>query len=127
MPARLRHRFFSLNELDRACCTLLADLNQRPLKRLPGCRASAFAERVRPACARCRNAATNMPATGRTDLLLLGLSGNMPFAEDFEALLHGGLAALNMGEKPTTAARNSGDDDLQAQRVMSASALASPA
>jgi hypothetical protein len=64
-----------------------------------------------------------MPASGKTDLLLLDLLGNMRFAEDFEALLRDGLAALNMGEKPTTAARDNGDDDLQAQRVMSTSAL----
>jgi transposase len=48
--ARLRHqRFFSLNELNRALGTLLADLNQRPFKKLPGCRASAFAEMDLPA------------------------------------------------------------------------------
>jgi transposase len=48
--ARLRHqRFFSLNELNRALRTLLADLNDRPFKKLPGCRASAFAEMDQPA------------------------------------------------------------------------------
>ena len=48
--ARLRHqRFFSLNELNRALRALLTDLNQRPSKKLPGCRASAFAEMDRPA------------------------------------------------------------------------------
>ncbi len=48
--ARLRHqRFFSLNELNRALRTLLADVNQRPFKKLPGCRASAFAEMDQPA------------------------------------------------------------------------------
>lgn len=48
--ARLRHqRFFSLNELNRALRTLLLDLNQRPFKKLPGCRASAFAEMDQPA------------------------------------------------------------------------------
>ena len=48
--ARLRHqRFFSLNELNRALRTLLTDLNQRPFKKLPGCRASAFAEMDQPA------------------------------------------------------------------------------
>jgi transposase len=42
--ARLRHRrFFSLAELNRAIAELLADLNQRPFKKLPGCRSSAFA------------------------------------------------------------------------------------
>ena len=41
--ARLRHqRFFTLVELNRAIARLLADLNQRPFKRLPGCRRSAF-------------------------------------------------------------------------------------
>ena len=48
--ARLRHqRFFSLDELNRQIASLLADLNQRPFKKLPGCRASAFAELDRPA------------------------------------------------------------------------------
>jgi hypothetical protein len=41
--ARLRHqRFFTLAELNRAIAGLLADLNQRPFKRLTGCRRSAF-------------------------------------------------------------------------------------
>jgi transposase len=48
--ARLRHqRFFSLNELNRSLRTLLTDLNQRPFKKLPGSRASAFAEMDQPA------------------------------------------------------------------------------
>ncbi len=48
--ARLRHqRFFSLNELNRELRALLADLNLRPFKKLPGCRASAFAEMDQPA------------------------------------------------------------------------------
>lgn len=41
--ARLRNRrFFSLAELNRAIGQLLLDLNQRPFKKLPGCRRSAF-------------------------------------------------------------------------------------
>lgn len=41
--ARLRHRrFFSLGELNGAIAALLTELNQRPFKKLPGCRASAF-------------------------------------------------------------------------------------
>lgn len=41
--ARLRNRrFFSLGELNTAIGLLLADLNQRPFKKLPGCRRSAF-------------------------------------------------------------------------------------
>lgn len=48
--ARLRHqRFFSLNELNRSLRTLLTDLNQRPFKKLPGSRATAFAEMDQPA------------------------------------------------------------------------------
>jgi transposase len=48
--ARLRNRrFFSLAELNRAIAELLVDLNQRPFKKLPGCRASAFAELDAPA------------------------------------------------------------------------------
>lgn len=41
--ARLRHRqFFSLDELNLAIAELLEDLNQRPFKKLAGCRQSAF-------------------------------------------------------------------------------------
>jgi transposase len=41
--ARLRNRrFFSLGELNKAIGLLLADLNERPFKKLPGCRRSAF-------------------------------------------------------------------------------------
>lgn len=48
--ARLRNqRFFSLEEANRAIAVLLADLNQRPFKKLPGCRHSAFVELDRPA------------------------------------------------------------------------------
>ena len=42
--ARLRHRrFFTLLELNQAIAELLVDLNQRPFKKLPGCRAAAYA------------------------------------------------------------------------------------
>lgn len=48
--ARLRNqRFFSLDELNRQIARLLTDLNQRPFKKLPGCRTSAFAEIDQPA------------------------------------------------------------------------------
>lgn len=48
--ARMRHRrFFSLVELNRAIAQLLVDLNQRPFKRLPGCRVQAFAALDAPA------------------------------------------------------------------------------
>jgi transposase len=48
--ARLRNRqFFSLAELNAAISALLVDLNQRPFKKLEGCRASAFASIDRPA------------------------------------------------------------------------------
>ena len=48
--ARLRHqRFFSLGALNKAIAALLQDLNARPFKKLPGCRASAFARLDRPA------------------------------------------------------------------------------
>jgi len=41
--ARLRNRrFFTLAELNAAIASLLADLNQRRFKKLPGCRRSAF-------------------------------------------------------------------------------------
>jgi transposase len=48
--ARLRNRrFFSLVELNDAIAELLIALNQRPFKKLPGCRASAFKELDAPA------------------------------------------------------------------------------
>jgi len=48
--ARLRNRqFFCLAELNAAIRTLLVELNQRPFKKLEGCRASAFAAIDRPA------------------------------------------------------------------------------
>jgi transposase len=41
--ARLRHRqFFSVAELDAAVAELLPSLNNRPFKKLPGCRRDAF-------------------------------------------------------------------------------------
>lgn len=48
--ARPRHqRFFGLGELNREMRALLTALNQRPFKKLPGSRASAFAEMDQPA------------------------------------------------------------------------------
>ena len=48
--ARLRHqRFFSLAELNRQIAEWMVVLNQRPFKKLPGSRQSAFAELDRPA------------------------------------------------------------------------------
>jgi len=48
--ARLRNRrFFSLGELNRAISELLIDLNQRPFKKLPGCRREAFEKLDQPA------------------------------------------------------------------------------
>jgi transposase len=48
--ARLRNRrFFSLAELNKAIAELLADLNNRPFKKLPGCRRSAFESLDAPA------------------------------------------------------------------------------
>jgi transposase len=48
--ARLRHRqFFSLIELNQAIGPLLTDLNNRPFKKLPGCRREAFDNIDRPA------------------------------------------------------------------------------
>lgn len=47
--ARLRNRrFFSLAEVNAAIAELLPVLNQRPFKKLPGCRASAFADLDQP-------------------------------------------------------------------------------
>ncbi len=48
--ARLRHqRFFSMGALNKAIAALLQDLNNRPFKKLPGCRSSAFASLDQPA------------------------------------------------------------------------------
>ena len=48
--ARLRNRrFFHLGELNGAIAELIIDLNQRPFKKLPGCRRSAFEELDAPA------------------------------------------------------------------------------
>jgi transposase len=48
--ARLRNRrFFSLGELNAAIAELLAELNRRPFKKLPGCRHDAFVTLDRPA------------------------------------------------------------------------------
>lgn len=50
--ARLRHRLFdSVHEVDDAIAELLPALNERAFQRLPGSRASAFAELDRPALA----------------------------------------------------------------------------
>jgi transposase len=43
LAALRHHTFFSLAELNRAIQTLLKRLNQRPFKKLPGCRAERFA------------------------------------------------------------------------------------
>lgn len=48
--AALRHQtFFSLYELNETIKTLLAQLNQRPFKKLPGCRQSQFEQLDKPA------------------------------------------------------------------------------
>ena len=48
--AQLRHQVFtSLTALNRAVRELLEDLNQRPFKKLPGCRRMAFETLNRPA------------------------------------------------------------------------------
>ncbi len=48
--ARLRHRrFTTVSEVDRAIAELLPSLNGRPFQKLPGSRASVFAEIDRPA------------------------------------------------------------------------------
>jgi len=48
--ARLRHTtFFSLSQLNQAIRLLLNDLNQRPFKKLPGCRQSQFELLDKPA------------------------------------------------------------------------------
>jgi transposase len=48
--ARLRHhRFASVQSVDDAIRPLLENLNERPFQKLPGCRASAFAELETPA------------------------------------------------------------------------------
>jgi len=47
--AKLRHRrFFSLEEINEAISELLKQLNERPFKKLPGCRRSRFEELDKP-------------------------------------------------------------------------------
>ena len=69
--ARLRNRrFFSLGELNQAIVELLLDLNNRPFKKLPGCRRSAFLSLDAPALkplpaarfviTRCKSAKVNI-------------------------------------------------------------------
>lgn len=51
------------------------------------------------------------PETGKADMLLLDFSGNIVrFAEDFEAIYHEGLDALDMGEKLDKAIRKDKED-----------------
>ncbi len=48
--ARLRHQtFFGLQELNQAMASLLKELNERPFKKLPGCRHSQFEQLDKPA------------------------------------------------------------------------------
>jgi DNA repair protein RadD len=52
------------------------------------------------------------PGTGKQDMLLLDFSGNIVrFADDFEAIYHEGLSALDMGEKLDKAIRKDKEDD----------------
>lgn len=53
--------------------------------------------------------------TGKTDLLLLDFSGNIVrFAEDFEAIYHDGLDALDMGEKLDKTIRKDDEEETDA-------------
>ena len=64
--ARLRNRrFFSLGELNRAIAELLVDLNQRPFKKLPGCRRSAFEMLDAPGAAAAAGRRASSRAGGR--------------------------------------------------------------
>lgn len=52
------------------------------------------------------------PDTNKTDMLLLDFSGNIiRFAEDFEAIYHNGLDALDMGEKLDKTIRKDDEED----------------
>lgn len=52
------------------------------------------------------------PETGKKDLILLDFSGNIVrFAEDYEAIYHDGLDALDMGEKLDKTIRKDDDDE----------------
>lgn len=55
------------------------------------------------------------PETGKTDLLLLDFSGNIVrFAEDYEAIFHDGLDALDMGEKLDKTIRKDDEEESDA-------------
>lgn len=61
--AALRHRtFFSLDELNQAIAELLARLNAKPFRKVPGSRESLFAELDKPALAPCRLTTTSTPS-----------------------------------------------------------------
>jgi transposase len=63
--ARLRHeRFDTVAQVDAAIAALLPGLNERPFQKLPGSRASVFAELDAPAC-RCPHSATRWHASRR--------------------------------------------------------------
>jgi DNA repair protein RadD len=52
------------------------------------------------------------PDTGKKDMILLDFSGNIiRFADDFEAIYHEGLDALDMGEKLDKAVRKDSEDE----------------
>jgi superfamily II DNA or RNA helicase len=52
------------------------------------------------------------PETGKKDLLLLDFSGNIVrFAEDYEAIFHDGLDALDMGEKLDKTIRKDNEEE----------------
>ena len=77
--ARLRNRrFFSLGDLNRAIAELLLDLNNRPFKKLPGCRRSAFLSLDAPAL-------KPLPAARFVISCYKGAKVNIDYHVEFEA------------------------------------------
>jgi hypothetical protein len=84
--ARLRNRrFFSLAELNRAIAELLVDLNNRPFKKLPGCRRSAFESLDAPAL---RPLPAQRHAIGRWKAVKVNIDCHVEFEGHYYSVPH---------------------------------------
>ena len=84
--ARLRNRqFFSLGELNAAIAQLLVELNQRPFKKLPGCRRSAFEPLDAPAL---RPLPASRYAIGRWKVVKVNIDYHVEFEGHYYSVPH---------------------------------------
>ena len=84
--ARLRNRrFFSLGELNAAIAQLLVELNQRPFKKLPGCRRSAFERLDAPAL---RPLPASRYAIGRWKVVKVNIDYHVEFEGHYYSVPH---------------------------------------